>query len=104
MSVCQIKVPLYGVIDYIRCDKIFFISFSLDSTEEGIYYNDMDILVDKLENDMRNPYEVAYAMTRRAYQITKLNEVRPPGSAVVPIPAAINQVLTDEVRYQLEEK
>lgn len=64
----------------------------------------MDVLIDELEDDNRNPYEIAYAMTRRAYQITKLNEVRPESSAVTPIPAAINEVLTTEVRYQLEEK
>lgn len=64
----------------------------------------MDVLVDKLEDDTRNAYELAYAINCRAYQITRLNEVRPEGSAITPIPAAINQVLIEEVRYRLESK
>ena len=64
----------------------------------------MDVMLDKLEDDMRNAYEVAYAISRRSYQITKLNEVRPPSSAITPIPAAINQILTDEVTYRLESE
>lgn len=64
----------------------------------------MELNIHQLEDDTRNAYEVTYAIMRRAFQITKLNEVRPEGSAIPPIPSAINQVLTHEVRYRLESK
>ena len=64
----------------------------------------MDIVIDKLNDDTRNAYEICCAIVRRSYQITKLNEVRPAESAIKPIPNAINQVISESVTYKLESK
>jgi len=68
------------------------------------YAYGMHIELDKLNDDTRNAYEMAYAIIRRAYQITRLNEIRPEGVAMRPIPTAVNEIVTHEVNYTLESQ
>lgn len=88
-----------------RCAQKFIIIFlyGIDTTPHVVLlFRIMKILLEALHNDKRNSYELTCAIIRRAYQITKTNEIVSEDKKVKPIVSALNQVVSEEVTYKLQ--
>ena len=62
----------------------------------------MNIPLDLLESEETNIYEITCAAIRRAHQLIVTGDVVDGGQTKI-VSAAVQQVLTRKVRYQLEE-
>ena len=70
----------------------------------SIYTYSMALPLDLLNDDTSNVYELSVAMARRAYQITMSGEQdeEAESEGLKPVVAAIRQILTQKVQYQLD--
>ena len=65
---------------------------------QGVRY--MAIPLEHFDGEEKNVYEITCAAIRRAYQITITGDLEDHTKIV---PSAISQILTQKVRYRLEE-